>query len=374
VTLDFDATPIDAHSEKEGGAGHYKGGFGFNPLPVSCGREVLAGILRPGNAGANNAADHLEALEPALEQLPQSALDGPILARADSAGASHQFVAACRECEIRFSLAYALTATVRDAILALPESTWQPALNSDGEPREGAWVTELTGRVSLDPWPEGTRLICCRERPHPGAQLTFTDHDGHRFQCFISDQHEADTALLEVLHREHAQVEDRVKTLKATGAAHLPFHAFDANAAWLELAFTAHDIMVFTQQLNPRRQAPPLRARTAAPPHPPHRRAAHPPRPPRHAAPPRRLALGPRDPARLQTPPSTPRLRLSHPLRPETSTPRRQPQAERRRKPTADPLKRSTRSVRLRSRSAGKSPSPRTHTQRHPQHHTSSPS
>ena len=249
VVLDFDATPVDAHSEKEGAAGHYKGGFGFNPLLVSCGREVLAGILRPGNAGANNADDHLEALELALEQLPQSALDGPILARADSAGASHQFAQACRECEIRFSLGYALTPTVREAILALGESAWQPALDSDGEPREGAWVTELTGKVSLDAWPAGTRLVCRRERPHPGAQLTFTDHDGHRFQCFITDQPDPEIALLEVLHREHAQVEDRVKTLKATGASHLPFHAFAANAAWFELALTAHDIMVWTQLL-----------------------------------------------------------------------------------------------------------------------------
>jgi Transposase DDE domain group 1 len=249
VILDFDATPVDAHSEKEGAAGHYKGGFGFNPLLVSCGREVLAGILRPGNAGANNAADHLRSLELALEQLPASALDGPILARADSAGASHDFAAACRECDIRFSLGYALTPGVRDAILALPESAWQPALNADGEPRDGAWVAELSGHVTLDAWPEGTRLICRRERPHPGAQLTFTDHDGHRFQCFITDQEDQDIATLEVRHREHAQVEDHVKTLKATGAQHLPFHAFAANAAWFELALLAHDIMVWTQQL-----------------------------------------------------------------------------------------------------------------------------
>jgi Transposase DDE domain group 1 len=89
VILDFDATPIDVHSDKQQAAGHYKGGFGFNPLLVTCGREVLAGILRPGNAGANNADDHLELLDLALEQLPQSALDGDILARSDSAGASH---------------------------------------------------------------------------------------------------------------------------------------------------------------------------------------------------------------------------------------------------------------------------------------------
>jgi hypothetical protein len=249
VVMDFDATPINVHSEKEHAAGHYKGGFGFNPLLASCGREVLAGILRPGNAGANNAADHVAVLELALEQLPQAALDGGILARSDSAGASHDFASACRETRIRFSLGYAIHQPVRTAILGLEGTAWAPAVNADGQPRAGAWVTELTDQVSLERWPEGTRLICRRERPHPGAQLSFTDLDGHRFQCFITDQDSPDIAALEADHRQHAQVEDRVKSLKATGAAHLPFHSFDANAAWFELALLAHDITVWTQQL-----------------------------------------------------------------------------------------------------------------------------
>jgi hypothetical protein len=249
VVLDFDATPITSHSEKEGAAGHYKGGFGFNPLLVTCGREVLAGILRSGNASAGNADDHLSCLELALEQLPEEALDGEILVRADSAGASHDFASACRETRIRFSLGYAIKESVRRAILSLPERAWKPAINGDGERREGAWVAELTDAVSLEGWPPGTRLICRRERPHPGAQLTFTDHDGHRFQCLITDQDDTDIAALEATHRCHAQVEDRVKTLKATGASHLPFGAFGANAAWLELALTAHDVLVHTQQL-----------------------------------------------------------------------------------------------------------------------------
>jgi hypothetical protein len=249
VVMEFDATPINAHSEKERAAGHYKGGFGFNPLLVTCGREVLAGVLRPGNAGANNAADHVEVLELALEQLPQAALDGEILARSDSAGASHDFAFACRETRIRFSLGYAIHQPVRTAILALQEKAWTAAVNADGQSRDGAWVTELTGQVNLEGWPEGTRLICRRERPHPGAQLSFTDHDGHRFQCFITDQDGPDIAALEADHRQHAQVEDRVKSLKATGAGHLPFHSFTANAAWFELALLAHDITVWTQQL-----------------------------------------------------------------------------------------------------------------------------
>ncbi|HSS61462.1 MAG TPA: IS1380 family transposase [Candidatus Limnocylindrales bacterium] len=249
VILDFDATPIVVHSEKDQAAGHYKGGFGFNPLIAACGREIIAGILRPGNAGANNAEDHLALLDLALEQLPAQALDGEILARSDSAGASHDLADACRECDIRFSFGYPLTEPVRQALLGLAESAWQPGIDQDGQPRDGAWVSELSGRVTLPDWPEGTRLICRRERPHPGAQLSFSDLNGHRFQCFITDQTDPDLAQLEALHRQHAVVEDRVKTLKATGASYLPFHSFDANAAWFELALCAHDVMVWTQLL-----------------------------------------------------------------------------------------------------------------------------
>jgi hypothetical protein len=244
VILDFDATPISAHSDKELAAGHYKGGFGFNPLLVTCGREVLAAILRPGNAGANNADDHLELFELALEQLPPQALDGPILARSDSAGASHALADACRETGVRFSFGYAIDARVREAILALPEAAWRPAINHDNQPREGAWVAELTGHVSLDSWPQGSRLIVRRERPHPGAQLSFTDVDGHRFQCVITDQPDRDLAALEARHRAHAIVEDRVRELKSTGLSNLPFSAFAPNQAWLEAALVAHNLTV----------------------------------------------------------------------------------------------------------------------------------
>jgi hypothetical protein len=249
VILDFDATPITAHSDKELAAGHYKGGFGFHPLLATCGREVLAAILRPGNAGANNAADHLEVFELALAQLPPTVLEGPILARSDSAGASHAFADACRETRVRFSFGYAIDARVRAAILALPETAWQHAINADGKPRDGAWVAELTAHVALDAWPHGSRLICRRERPHPGAQLSFTDVDGHRFQCLITDQPDQDLAALELRHRAHAVVEDRVRALKNTGLSNLPFSAFAANQAWLEAALVAHDLTVWTQLL-----------------------------------------------------------------------------------------------------------------------------
>ena len=90
----------------------------------------------------------------ALEQLPAADLDREILARSDSGGATHAFTADCRDADIRFSVGYELSESVREAILSLPESAWQAAIEADGGVREGAFVAELTDAVDLACWPE----------------------------------------------------------------------------------------------------------------------------------------------------------------------------------------------------------------------------
>ena len=88
-----------------------------------------------------------------------------------------------------------------------------------------------------------------RERPHPGAQLSFTDHDGYRFQAILTDQREHDIAIVECRHRQRARVEDRIRDDKDTGLAKFPFKAFALNEAWLEIVLLAHDLIVWTQAL-----------------------------------------------------------------------------------------------------------------------------
>src|ERR687896_788077 len=124
LTIDVDATLICAHSEKEGAAGNYKGGYGFPPLQPYADetRGALGGLLRPGNAGANTAADHLTVLDRALEQIPADHIETiEILVRADSAGATHALAEYCRPAKMRFSFGYELTESVRAAILEIPE-------------------------------------------------------------------------------------------------------------------------------------------------------------------------------------------------------------------------------------------------------------
>jgi hypothetical protein len=249
VILDLDATLVTAHSEKEQAAGTYKHGFGFHPLLCyeATSEEALAGILRPGNAGANTAVDHIEVLDLALGQLPEDARGPGLLVRADSSGATHAFLDDVAARGLRFSVGFDLTEPVRAAVLAVPERAWRPALSQAGDPKDGAAVAELT--LDLARWPAGTRAICRRERPHPGAQLSFTDENGYRFQVFITNQQGGRIARLEQLHRARAVVEDRIRCGKDTGLQNLPFRAFQANAAWLELALCAQDLLAWTKRL-----------------------------------------------------------------------------------------------------------------------------
>jgi len=252
LTLDVDATLITAHSEKENAAGNYKGGYGFHPLQVYLDetREALGSLLRPGNAGSNTAEDHKTVIDLALGQIPQQSIESiEILVRADSAGATHGFVDYCREGEMRFSVGYELTEQVRAAILQIPEDAWVPALDQDGSHRTNGEVAEITDMVDLTGWPEGSRLIVRRERPHPGAQLSFTDHDGYRFQAILTDQTDQNIAIIECRHRQHAHVEDRIRDDKDTGLAKFPFKEFALNEVWSEIVMLAHDLIVWTQAL-----------------------------------------------------------------------------------------------------------------------------
>src|SRR3977135_2330579 len=91
--------------------------------------------------------------------------------------------------------------------------------------------TASPGRVRGSPtkWPTGSRVIIRRERPHPGAQLRFTDTDGHRFTAFITDTTGGQLADLEVHHRSHARVEDRIRCGTATGLTSL-YYVFTGHS------------------------------------------------------------------------------------------------------------------------------------------------
>lgn len=258
LRLMVDATLVSTHSEKEHAAATFKGGFGYHPLTIWLDNtnEALAAILRPGNAGSNTTADHITVTDLALAQIPDAHRHGtPILVSADGAGATKDWLRHLRAqrelgVDLEFSVGFTMTSAVQHAILALPERAWTAAIEADGGLRDGADVAELTGllpALTAAGWPAGMRVIVRRERPHPGAQLTFTDHDGWRFQTFATDTATGQLAHLEARHRAHARVEDRIRCAKSTGLDHLPSRQFAINAAWVELTLIACDLLAWTQ-------------------------------------------------------------------------------------------------------------------------------
>jgi len=147
---------------------------------------------------------------------------------------------------VEYSVGFAVTEPVRDAIALVPKSAWATALDADGEVREHADVVEITGLLPTSlrqGWPAGMRVIVRREHPHPGAQLSlFEQGDGWRYQAFATNTTTGGLALLEARHRAHARVEDRIRVAKDSGLGRFPSREYGINQAWLSLVALAADL------------------------------------------------------------------------------------------------------------------------------------
>jgi Transposase DDE domain group 1 len=256
VIVDLDATVVVAHSEKEQAAPTWKKTFGFHPMTAWADHgqdgngEPLAVVLRAGNAGSNTAADHVEATRLALAQLPRP-LRRRVLVRADSGGGTHEFLnwLTAKPRRLHYSVGMTLTEDMQAAVLKVPAASWTPAYDGDGQVRDGAWVADITGLLDLSSWPAGMRVIVRKERPHPGAQLRFTDLDGHRFTAFATDAKKGQLADLELRHRRRARCEDRIRGAKDTGLRNLPLKGFAQNQLWCEIVSLACELLAWTQLL-----------------------------------------------------------------------------------------------------------------------------
>lgn len=257
VTVDLDGVLVLAHSDKQDAAPTWKRTYGHHPLVAFVDHgsngsgEPVAALLRPGNAGSNTAADHIETTQLALAQLPKRYRRGrQTLIRTDSAGGTHEFVTwlARRGRWLSYSVGMTITAEIHQAVLRVPASAWTPAVERDGQIRDGAWVAELSGNV-LDGWPDGMRLIIRKERPHPGAQLRITDADGLRLTCFATNTVTIPISELELRHRRRARCEDRIRNARATGLRNLPLQDTAQNQIWLEIVQIALDLLAWMPML-----------------------------------------------------------------------------------------------------------------------------
>ena len=265
VILDIDASLVEIHTEhKEKAAPTYKGGFGFHPMFCfsDATGEVLAGLLRPGNAGATTVVDHVCVLDQAIAQLPgaiaaghradddASAVSRTVVVRADSAGCSEGFLSACRARNVSFFVTARSNPQVSTAICDAIgiEGIWEPALTQAGEPRDGAAVCELTSLINDHKLPVGTRLIVRREPLHPGAQRSLFPSLEFRYWGFYTDALGSPVEL-DATMRAHAHVENHIARLKDSGLCRMPFTSFAANASWLMTVAMSADLVRWFQLL-----------------------------------------------------------------------------------------------------------------------------
>ena len=287
--LRLDASVVTCHSEKEGAEPNFKG-FGLHPLGCWCDNttEPLAAMLRPGSAGSNTTADHLEVLAAAVTALPPK-FRRRLMVTCDGAGASHGLIERLDKLASRpghqliYSVGWELGERERTALRQAQENTWQIAIDHRGEVRERraddacgdrgcahhtcwreeAHVTELTGLLrqgpagdQFDGWPATMRLFARRERPHPGAQLSlFEAEDGWRYSLWVTNLPtslrgwRANPAYIDAAHRVHARVEDCVRTGKDTGIGKFPSTSFALNQAWLAASLIAAALLAWLRLL-----------------------------------------------------------------------------------------------------------------------------
>lgn len=246
--------------------GTYKGSWGHYPLGAWCDNtgESLAFTLRRGSAGSNTTADHIEVLDAAIAQIPAQ-YRRDLLITVDGAGASHGLVnhITTRNSKpgrrVHYSVGWELGERERAAIGRVPTHAWDRVLDGAGDPRPlaEAAVVELTALLREHPhgdqlatWPQDVRIICRREKPHPGAQLSlFEAADGWRYQLFATNTPGATVQFLEARHRPHARVEDNIRCGKQTGLAHPPSASADINRAWCLAATIAADLLCWLRLL-----------------------------------------------------------------------------------------------------------------------------
>ena len=268
LVIDIDATLITAHSDKEGAAPTFKMGYGFHPLGAWLANtaESLAMLLRPGNAGSNTFTDHKEVLGAALRQVP-ARFRRRILVRVDGAGASHDLIghlislSSPRKTAL-FTCGWAITGADEQAIGLLPASAWQAAVDQDGVVQDDKHVAEITHLMSRAAgWPAGLRWIVRRTKPsrRQARNLTaFERATGWRYSIIVTSIPDAGirdvpgshhAQFIDVLHRQHAIVEDGVRIAKAMGLRNLPSRTWRVNCGWVLAANIAADLATWCRLL-----------------------------------------------------------------------------------------------------------------------------
>lgn len=266
VRVVFDASIVIDHSDNKELAGPtHKRTFGHFPLLawIDNTGEMVAGLFRAGNTGANTVTDNVGIVDAALAQIP-APWRNDVLLSTDGAGATHGLVdhvtalnAAVGDTgRVEYSFGWDLGERERVAIESLPETAWARALDTAGRhrPVTETGITELTdilrSRGELSRWPADMRVIARREAPHPGAALSlFEQANGWRIELLVTNTSGDDPVHLEARHRVHARVENRIRDAKATGMRRFPSVYAAHNTVWLMIVAIAADLIAWLKLL-----------------------------------------------------------------------------------------------------------------------------
>jgi hypothetical protein len=249
LVIDIDATICDAvGKQKQGADNTYSKQFGYNPVIATRADtgEILHARMRRGKAhsrrGAKSFVSEVDARVRRASPLSE------VTMRFDSGFFSFALLNLLEKKSVRYTITIPIVQSVKDVIESVSEDQWREVHSPDGSV---AYVAETTyrqiGRYAKDRNQEPRRLIVQRKKFADPSTLQLFPH--WHYHAFITDL-DGDAVELNQFHREHARVELAIKDLKeGSGLEHFPSGKFFANAAWLECAVIAHNLLRWTRVL-----------------------------------------------------------------------------------------------------------------------------
>jgi hypothetical protein len=230
LVIDLDSFVGEVYGYEKEGAGYgYTHTFGYHPLLAtrSDTGEVLHIRLRKGSANTQRGIERF--VDELIARVRRAGHQGQIIIRADTGFENHKLIAALHKQGIEFSVGAKQSKTIRGLIEQIPETAW---VTVAGYPAGGeAQVAEIPFK--------SFRLIVRRTRLTDPKQIALWPD--WRYHCFITNR-EVPLRTADIDHRDHAQIEQVIRDLKAQALAHFPSGIYSANSAWTVIGALAHNL------------------------------------------------------------------------------------------------------------------------------------
>ncbi|HTW09878.1 MAG TPA: IS1380 family transposase [Acidimicrobiales bacterium] len=235
LVVDVDSTICEVAGKQKAGAAYgYTKVLGLHPLLATRADtgELLHARLRKGSANTQRGAKRF--IEELVARLRRAGATGTLVMRFDSGFWSKDILCTLERLKVSYTMAVrAGTKAIAQVIATIAEEDWVRIVYPEGGE---AAVAETTYK--------GRRLVVRRTRLVGPQAALWPDW---RHFAFLTDL-SAPAVEIDAFHRERAQAELDIKDLKeGAGMEHCPSGSFSANAAWLQCAVLAHNLLRWTQ-------------------------------------------------------------------------------------------------------------------------------